>query len=242
MSNSTNDTIDPRALWTLSYGVYVVASRLEERCNGLIVNTVFQVTAEPPRIAVSVSKNNYTHDMIMEGGTISVSVLEEDTPMTFIGLFGFHTGREVDKLSQTSFKPGQTGCPLVTENTLAVIEGRIINSLDVGSHTIFVADVVGGELLKRGTPLTYVVYHEKKKGKEPPNAPLYRGDADASDDKEEESESTMKKYVCGVCGYTYDPETGDPDSGIDPGTAFENLPEDWCCPVCGVGKDEFAPE
>jgi flavin reductase (DIM6/NTAB) family NADH-FMN oxidoreductase RutF/rubredoxin len=230
----------PTCLYNLTYGLYVVSSCREGRPNGQIANTVFQVTAEPARIAVSLNRENLTHEYVKDSGVLGVSVLEEETPMPFIGLFGFKSGRDVDKFADVEHKPGETGCPVVTQHTLAVIEGRVVDSVDVGTHTVFIAEVVAGEVLRDGKPLTYACYHETKKGKAPKTAPTYRGaDAQAP---EKRSESGMQKYVCQVCGYVYDPAAGDPDNGVAPGTAWEDVPDDWVCPVCGASKDQFDPE
>jgi flavin reductase (DIM6/NTAB) family NADH-FMN oxidoreductase RutF/rubredoxin len=235
-------SFDPASLYSLAYGLYVVTSRFDGKKNGQIANTVFQVTADPPRIAVSLNHENLTHEYVTRSGVFGVSVLEEETPMPFIGLFGFKSGREVDKFAGVAFKEGgETGCPLVTEYALSIIEARLVAQVDVGTHTLFVGDVVGGEVLKEGWPLTYAYYHEKKKGKAPKTAPTYRGEAPLSP-ADERSEGDMQKYVCQVCGYIYDPETGDPDNDVAAGTSFEELPEDWVCPVCGAGKDQFEPE
>lgn len=236
------DQIDRKSLQLLSYGLFVVTSRLNGRLNGLMVNTVFQVTSQPPRIAVAVNKENLTHEYITQSGVFAVSVLDEDTPMKFIGLFGYKSGREVDKLSQVTFKEGTTGCPLVTDKALAVMEARVIDRLDVGTHTLFIGDVVSSELLREGTPLTYRYFHEQKKGSAPKAAPTYVPPEEPAATPKEAGGKKMQRYVCDVCGYVYDPAVGDPESGIPAGTPFEELPDDWVCPVCGAGKDEFSPE
>ncbi len=157
----------------LSYGLYIVTSIADDRFNGQIVNTVLQVTAEPPRVAVIINKNNLTHEFISKSKVFGASVLDTSTPMTFIGLFGFKSGRNVDKLSQTKFIQGATGAPLVTEHSLGVLEARVFDEVDVGTHTLFVGDVVSGEMLRTGEPLTYLYYHKHLKGKSPKNAPTY---------------------------------------------------------------------
>jgi len=227
------------ALRDLSYGLYIVTSHLGDKLNGQIANTVFQVSSEPTRIAISINKQNLTHEYISASGVFAVSVLDEPTPMTFIGLFGFKSGRDIDKLSQASYRKGVTGSPIVTENTLSFLEAKVIGQADAGTHTIFVADVVAGDLLKPGTPLTYAKYHENK-GKAPKTAPTYIEPEKPKEPRGEEKK--MKKYVCDVCGYVYDPAVGDPDNGVAPGTAFEALPDNWVCPVCGAGKEDFSPQ
>jgi ferric-chelate reductase [NAD(P)H] len=157
----------------LSYGLYVVTSQLEGRLNGQIVNTVLQVTSEPPRVAVIINKNNLTYEFISKSKVFGASVLETATPLTFIGLFGFKSGRDTDKLSQVTFIQGSTGVPLVTDYSLSVIEAKVIDEVDVGTHTLFVGDVVSGDVLRQGEPLTYAYYHTNLKGKSPKSAPTY---------------------------------------------------------------------
>ncbi|MEJ2718970.1 MAG: flavin reductase family protein [Deltaproteobacteria bacterium] len=157
----------------LSYGLYVVTSHLDEQLNGQIVNTVLQVTSEPPRVAVIINKNNFTHELISKSRVFGASVLDASTPMIFIGLFGFKSGRDVDKLAKAEFIRGSTGVPLVTEHTLSVLEARVIDEVDVGTHTLFVGEVIAAELLRSGEPLTYAYYHTHLKGKSPKSAPTY---------------------------------------------------------------------
>jgi ferric-chelate reductase [NAD(P)H] len=164
---------DRRAFRDLSYGLYIVTSRDGNRLNGQIVNTVIQVTSDPARVAVIVNKQNLTHEFISRSGLFGVSVLDESAPMTFLGLFGFRSGRDVDKLSQVQFKIGVAGCPLVVEHALSVLEARVIDQVDLGTHTIFIGDTVDAEVLKEGRPLTYRYYQEFLKGKAPATAPTY---------------------------------------------------------------------
>ena len=165
--------IDRSVFRNLSYGLYIVTSRDEDRMNGQVVNTVIQVTSEPPRIAVIINKKNFTHDLIVESKVFSASVLEQSAPLTFFGPFGFRSGRDFDKLSNVVFKEGITGCPLITEHVLSVLEAEVINEIDLGTHTVFIGNVVSSEVLGEGTPLTYQYYHQILKGKSPPNAPTY---------------------------------------------------------------------
>ena len=164
---------DRRAFRDLSYGLYIVTSLDGDRLNGQIVNTVIQVTSDPARVAVILNNQNLTHEFISKSGLFGVSVLDESAPMTFMGLFGFRSGRDVDKLSQVEFKIGVTGCPLVLEHALSVLEAKEINQIDLGTHTIFIGDTVNAEVLKEGRPLTYRYYQEFLKGKAPATAPTY---------------------------------------------------------------------
>jgi len=221
-----------KALYKLSCGLYLVSSRRGDKLNGQIANTVFQITSEPPTIAVSINKKNLTHEFIAESKVFLASVLAQDTPVSFIGRFGFNCGRDMDKYKDISYKLGGNQCPVATEHTLAFLEARVIQAVDVGTHTLFIGELVGAEVLKEGDPMTYAYYRQIKGGATSKNAPGYVAER-------KENVSNMMKYKCTVCGYIYDPELGDADGGIKPGTPFAELPDNWVCPVCGVAKSEF---
>jgi len=171
-------TID-QALSRLSYGVYIVSSRDGEKLNGQIVNSVFQVTAEPPKIAISLHKSNLTHSYVEKSRVFSVSVLDQNTPMTFIGLFGFKCGRNVNKFDGLSHKVSE-GCPMLTENALSVFACKVTSSLDIGTHTLFIGEVYDAQTLKEGAPMTYDYYHNVKKGKSQKNATTYTAETKRS--------------------------------------------------------------
>jgi flavin reductase (DIM6/NTAB) family NADH-FMN oxidoreductase RutF/rubredoxin len=227
-----------KALQTISYGLYIIGSRKGDRLNGQTANTVVQVASEPPIVSVCINKENLTHEFIEDSGVFTVSILAQDTPLSFIGRFGFKSGREIDKLDGVNYKIGQTQAPIVLDNTLAYLEAKVIKEVDAGTHTTFVAEVVDSEVIREGEPMTYAYYHQVKRGTTPQTAPAYIAEG------EERKEVGIKtaKYRCTVCGYIYDPEEGDPGSAIAPGTPFEKLPEEWLCPVCGASKDEFEKE
>ena len=231
--------MNPKTLHKISYGVYVICSKNGEKINGQIANALFQVTSEPPTIAVSINKQNLTHEYIKKSNFFTVSILSENTPMIFIGNFGFKSGRDIDKFKDVEYKLGKAKVPIILDNTLACIEAKVIDKIDVGTHTIFIGRVEDAEILTEDKPMTYEYYHKVKGGFSPKTAPTYSSEVDKETKKEEEK---MDKYVCKVCGYVYDPEKGDPDNGIDPGTKFEDVPDDWVCPVCGVGKEDFEKE
>ncbi len=165
--------IELAALNTITYGLYVVTARDAERRNGLVVNTVVQVAGEPCQLSVSINKASLTHEMVLKGGAFAVSVLERDTPLEFIGRFGFRAGRSYDKFEKTRYHDGATGCPLLDEHTLAHVEARVRTAVDCGSHTTFIADVVASAKIKDGEPLTYAYYHQVKGGKTGKGAPTY---------------------------------------------------------------------
>ena len=220
-----------KALYKLGYGLYIVCSGKDSKVNGQIANTVFQVTSEPPTIAVSINKKNLTHEFIKESKVLTVSVISQDAPLSLIGHFGFKSGKEIDKLEGIKYKTGDTKVPVITDNTVAYLEARVIKEVDVGTHTIFIGELAGADILKEGEPMTYAYYHLVKRGTTPKTAPSYI--------EEKKAAPKMVKYKCTVCGYIYDPELGDPDGGIKPGTPFEEIQDDWVCPVCGAAKSDF---
>ena len=168
-----NSTLDRRVFRDISYGLYIITSRYDDQLNGQIVNTVIQVTSDPPRVAVIINKKNLTHEFITRSKVFGACVLDELAPMKFFGPFGFRSGRDVDKLAEVEFKEGVTGSPLLTEHVLSVLEAEVFEQIDLGSHTIFIGNVVNTEVLKAGRPLTYRYYHEELRGKSPANAPTH---------------------------------------------------------------------
>ena len=226
--------MDRAALSKISSGIYIVSSMKDGKYNGQIINSLFRVTAKPLTVAISINRDNLTCDYIRASGVFSVSILAVNTPMAFIGLFGFKSGREVDKFAQVNFKTSAAGVPIVTDHSVAWLEGRIVQELDCGTHIVFIGELTDFDNLADGPPLTYDYYSQIMKGKSPKNAPTYAA-------KEEARPQTAAgaKYTCHICGYVYDPAAGDPEHGVSAGTAFDDLPADWTCPICGAGKSEF---
>jgi len=162
-------------LLKLTYGMYIVASRKGDRFNGLIINTATQVTARPPTVAVCISRDCLTHGYIEESGVLSISMLKKDTPLRFIGNWGWKSGRDVDKFKDARFKIGQTGAPIVLDNAFAYLELKVTDRLTMGTHTIFVGEVVAGETFEDAEPLTYSYYRDIKGGRSSKYAPTYDG-------------------------------------------------------------------
>jgi len=233
--------MDLKTLFKVSYGVYIVSSIKDNKYNGQIANTVFQVTSEPPTIAVCINKQNLTHQYIETSKIFTVSILSTDATMQFIGRFGFKSGRDIDKFKDTKHKIGKTTAPVVLDYTIGYLEAELNGSMDAGTHTLFFGKIVDAETISNQEPMTYAYYHEIKKGKSPKTAPTYiPPNSGAQETKSEVIK--MSKYRCTVCDYIYDPTQGDPDSGVQPGTAFESLPDEWVCPVCGADKTQFVKE
>jgi ferric-chelate reductase [NAD(P)H] len=161
------------ALHKLGYGMYIVGSHKDGKLNAQVANTVFQITSEPPTVAVSINKSNLTHEFIKTSKVFSASVLCQATPLSFIGNFGFKSGRDVDKLKGVNYKIGQTGSPVILDNATAYLEAEVIQDVDVGTHTIFISRIVAAEILTEDTCLTYEYYHQVKRGTTPKTAPSY---------------------------------------------------------------------
>ena len=169
-----------KSIRLISYGLFLLCSRKEGKDNGLIVNTVFQISSNPQMIAVSVAKANYTHDFVTHSKIFSASVLSNETPMKFIGRFGFRSGRTYNKFKDPLHcETFITGAPIVFDHSLGYLEAVVKDTVDCGTHTLFVAKVVGGKIIREGTPLTYAYYKTHLKGKEPKNAPTYFGELES---------------------------------------------------------------
>ena len=165
--------IDNKALFNLSYGLYIVGSCNDGKLNAQVANAVMQITGDPITMAVCVNKQNYTTEFISSSGVFSVSVLEEDVPMTYIGQFGFKSGRDIDKFKDTDYILSGSGAPVVKGWCLSGFEARVIDRIDVHTHVLFVGEVLSAEVFKEGTALTYANYHLIKKGKSPKTAPTF---------------------------------------------------------------------
>lgn len=167
--------MDKRILWNFTYGMYVVGSKIDDKINAQMSNTVFQVTSEPPQIAFSICTNNYTHEFVEASNEIAVSVISTEWTMLEVGNFGFRCGRDYDKFKKYDYKLGKNGAPIILHKTVGYVEAKVVNSLDTGTHTLFLAEVTDAKLLNPDLePMTYKYYHEQLKGKEPESAPLHR--------------------------------------------------------------------
>jgi flavin reductase (DIM6/NTAB) family NADH-FMN oxidoreductase RutF/rubredoxin len=230
-----------KTLFKVSYGMYIVSSKYDDRLNGQIANTVFQVTSEPPTVAVCINKQNLTHQFIETSRLFTISILSTEATMQFIGKFGFKSGRDTDKFKDTRYKVGVSMAPIVLDYSIGYLEAKLVNSIDVGTHTLFFGEIINTETINDKEPMTYAYYHEVKKGKSPKTAPTYIA-ADIGIKESKSEVIKMSKYRCTVCDYIYDPAQGDPDSSVKPDTPFESLPDDWVCPVCGADKTQFVKE
>lgn len=219
--------IESKAFRACSYGVYLVSavSDKDGKEAGCVINTFTQATSKPPQISVAINNDNFTASVVKESGKFVVTTLSESAPMEFIGLFGFKSSKDVDKFSTFPVKRDSEGIPYVTESAVAAFSVRVSNAIDLGSHTLFIGEVYEASVLSDEQPMTYAYYHQVKGGKTPPKASAYI-EPEQDNKKSEESKGEKMKYawLCTVCGYI---------------EYLDELPEDYTCPVCGVGKDMF---
>lgn len=230
--------LNPDSLFALSYGMCILGSKDGDRVNGCIVNSVFQITPEPPMVAVSLNKASLTHEYITSSKVFAVSILSEQTPMPLIGRFGFRTGRDINEFEGIKFRKGDTNSPIVLDSTAAFLEAEVAEKVDVETHALFIGKILTCDTIdENAVPMTYAYYRDVKQGRTPKSAATYH----EQKTQKKLREKDMKKYKCLMCGYIYDPAVGDPDNGVDAGTAFDDLPDDWVCPECGADKSEFEP-
>ena len=246
------------AFFKMSYGIYLITSKSGEQLSGYIANTAFQVTAEPPKIAISCHKDNTSAHVIDESGVFALSVLEQGSDAGLIGLFGYQSGNEEEKFERVNYKLGNNGAPVILTHAIAYFECRVVDRFDVGSHFLFIGEVTESELLDHEKdPLTYAYFRNEMKLMAPERAPTYVDKSKIENERQKEEPindqtgikgSEMQQqdekdpgptYLCTICAYEYDPAMGDEAQGIPPGTPFEDLPEDWTCPICAAAKSAF---
>lgn len=213
-----------QALNNISYGMYIITTEDNNKNIGCIINTVTQITSEKSIISISLNKENYTNEILKKTKKCSISILSEKTNKELIGRFGYFSSKNTDKFKDAIYEKIDN-LPVVKESACAYIIGDVIDIINVETHDIFLIRVKKVEQLTNDTPMTYKYYHEVLKGKSPSKAPTYIKEENINLNKEE------NKYKCTVCGYIYD----DAKEKIK----FEDLKDDWKCPICGVGKDKF---
>ena len=166
--------IDNRALADMSYGLFIVGAAKDGKINAMIANSVFQVTAEPPKIAIALNKQSLSHDYIKETGLFCVQPIAQGADMLFLGNFGFRTGKNYDKFAKASYKLTSQGLPVVLDNTLSWMAVKVNQTIDLGTHTLFIGLVEDAEIIKEGKPLTYDYYQCVLRGKTPRGATTFK--------------------------------------------------------------------
>jgi len=212
------------AFYAMSYGVYVVSAWDEKRPTGCIANCAMQITAEPATIAISINHDNFTKKCIEKTGKFAISILSENTDPAIIGTFGFQSGKDINKFDSVKYEI-QGDMPVIAVGC-AYVTCEVIKEMETDTHTVYLGKVLEAEVLSKEVPMTYAYYHNVVKGKSPKNAPTYIAEENINSNAKEETKS--EKYVCSVCKYEYD---GD--------IPFEELPDDYVCPICKKPKSFF---
>jgi len=215
--------MDATVLFNLSYGLFIIGAKDGRRNVGCLVNTVIQSTSNPVTITVCINKDNYTNGCIKKTKEFSVSILSEKTKESTFGVFGFSSSRDNDKFVQVPFGLTPSGLPYINEGVTGYMQCKVIDFVDNFTHTIFIAQVQEAEILFKEPPMTYAYYRSVIKGKTPKNASTH------VNEPEKPSSSAKKIYVCSVCGYEYSGSTDE----------FEQLIDDYICPICGASKSKF---
>ncbi len=166
--------IDLSTLCQIQYGIFIISSFSGSKINGQIATVAFQVTNQPAQIAICLNKNNLTHQFVMDSKTFGISILSEEADLKLIGKFGFRCGRDCDKFIDTNYKKSITGSPLVLDHAAGILDLKVNQALDLGTHTLFIGEVLTAEKISAKKPMTYDYYHKVVKGKTHQNAPTFQ--------------------------------------------------------------------
>ncbi|MBQ7153140.1 MAG: flavin reductase [Clostridia bacterium] len=203
--------MDPKALYSLSYGVFMLAVSDGGKVNGCITNTCMQVASSPTRLAISCLNSNLTCEMLKNSGRFTLSILDSTCTFETIKHFGLQSGRTVNKFEDLELPTDAAGIPYLSWATCAVISCHVIQAMDLGSHTMFIAEIDDAFRCSDNPPLTYADYQSRLKPKTGNSAPV------------------QKKIVgwrCKICQYEY---------------KGSELPADFLCPLCGHDASDFEP-
>lgn len=196
-------------MFKLSYGLFVLSVNCHKRDNACIINTGIQVASNPNRISISVSKSNFTNEMLSYTDDFTLSVISQDTDFSLFKRFGFQSGREVEKfVNFEDVKRVDNGCLAILKGTNSYISAHIDQRIDLGTHTLIIATITDGEVLSTVPSITYEYYQEKIKPKPQPKI----------------SENGKTLWRCRICGYEY---------------VGEDMDDGFICPTCKHGKSDF---
>ena len=202
-----------KAMYKLSYGLFVCTAVKGDKMNGCIINTAIQAASEPNTITIAVNKANYTHDLIRETGRCNISVISKEAKFDLFKHFGFQSGRDVNKFGddypKSAYEIAENGIPYITEGTNAYFSLKVKQEVDLGSHTMFVCEPEFMTVLADAGSCTYEYYQSEIKPKPEKVGTTPKGET---------------VWRCRICGYEY---------------VGEDLPDDFICPICKHGKDDF---
>ena len=204
--------MNTKAMYKLSYGLFVCTAVQGDKINGCIVNTAIQVASEPNSISVAINKANYTHDMVKATGQCNISVISQDATFDLFKHFGFQSGRDVDKFADypaANYQTSENGIPYITAGTNAYFSLKVEQTVDLGSHPLFICEPVAMEVLSDTASATYEYYQSNIKPKPEAVGTTPKGET---------------IWRCRICGYEW---------------VGEELPDDFICPICKHPKADF---
>lgn len=204
--------MNEKALYKLTYGLYIISSEDNGKVSGCVANTLQQVTSSPMQLAITLNKNNYTEQLIEKSGKFNGVVLTQNVDMDTIRRFGFQSGKDVNKYDGISFSYDALNIPYIKDHVAARFSCKVVSKLDLGTHVLFVGEVVDCDVVNDEEVMTYAYYHQVKNGATPKNAPSFQ------------EEKTSGGWRCTICGYIYEHDV---------------LPDDFVCPWCKAPKDVF---
>lgn len=217
MEKSMEGAVDRKALHSITYGLFVLSSRSNGKDNACITNTLCQVAESPLLVSIAVNKSNYTNELIQKSGIFNVSMISTSAKMDLFKRFGFVSGRDVDKFeSYDKTERSLNGVLYITENTCSFLSASVVQTVDVGSHWLYIAQVTEAKKLSDEAPCSYSYYLSDIKATS----------VKSTNDLESKAEKKVA-WVCKICGYVYE---GDP------------LPADFICPICKHGAEDFERE
>ena len=204
--------MNTKAMYKLSYGLFVCTAVRGGRANGCIINTAIQVASEPNRISVAINKANFTHDMVKETGACNISVISQDASFELFKHFGFQSGRDVDKFAdypKENYQQADNGIPYIVTGTNAYFSLKVVETVDLGSHTLFICEPTFMTVLSDVPSVTYEYYQNNIKPKPEAVGTTPKGET---------------VWRCRICGYEW---------------VGEELPDDFICPICKHPKPDF---
>ena len=181
-------SFDTKVLNKITYGLFVITSSHGGKDNGFICNTVTQVASDPMRVAVSVNKANFSHDMIKASGTMNVCMLTEEAPFDVFTRFGFQSGRTADKFAGEQVFRSANGAPILTKYINSFMSLKVVDYTDLGSHGLFICEPTDSAVMNDKPSMSYAYYHANVKPKP-------------------QTEKKVKGYICNICGYIYEGDT-----------------------------------
>lgn len=215
--------MDKTAFRSLTYGMYVASSLKDGKPVGCVANTFAQVTSSPAQASIALNKENYTTQGIRETGAFEVVSLAQTATMELIGAFGFHSSADTDKFEGFATQTSTQGIPYVAQQVCAHFSVKVTQEVDLGSHVLFIGEVVDADSFEGEEPMTYAYYHQVKGGKTPPKAPSFNEDT-APAESNDPAAGRAFAWQCTICGHI---------------EYVDELPEDFTCPICGVGRELF---